>query len=192
MNGELLITLKDSESDQYEVNSRSRRLVRHVTFSVDIIREYEFLENGAEQTRLFTDPWRVTQNGNTDICVINGTSDTSSELLIISVSGSFKSVYHGQDNKETFKATDVVCDIQFNIIVSQLNNSELKNSAIHLLSPDRKSLRYLLKIKHPISISLNQSTLCIDPKDNEEEGSEEERKMGKKQPQDIHQELPKF
>ena len=161
MNGELLITLKDSESDQYELNSRSRRLVRHVTLRGDVIREYEFLENSAGQTRLFTDPWRVTQNGNTDICVINGTSDTSSELLIISVSGSCMSVYHGQNNKETFKATDVVCDIHFNIIVSQLNNSEPKNSAIHLLSPDGKFLRYLLTINHPMSISLNQSTLWI-------------------------------
>ena len=139
MNGELLITLKDSESDQYELNSRSRHLVRHVTLRGYVICEYEFLENSAGQTRLFTNPWGVTQNGYTDICVIKGTSDTSSELLIISVSGSFKSVYHGQDNKETFKATDVVCDIHFNIIVSQLNNSELKNSSIYLLSPDGNS-----------------------------------------------------
>ena len=34
--------------------------------------------------------------------------------------------------------------------------------------------------------------IALNPKDNEEEGSEEERMMGKKQPPAIHQELPKF
>ena len=129
---------------------------------VDAIREYEFLENSTGQTRLFTDPWRVTQNGNTDICVINGTSDTSSELLIISVSGSFKSVYHGEDNKETFKATDVVCDINFNIIVSQLNNSELKTVRCYSSSFPRRQIPEVPTENKSPNVHLSKSIHSLD------------------------------
>ena len=157
MNGELLITLKDTGLDHYELNPRSRRLVRHVTLSGDVVREYEYQEDG--QTRLFTDPLRVTQNGNTDICVINWTSNTTSELVILSSSGSLTSVYLGIDKPDEFDASDVVCDSHFNIILS-----ELKKSAIHLLSPDGKFMRYLLTENHvnnPFAMSLKGTQLWV-------------------------------
>ena len=157
MNGELLITLKDTGLDHYELNIRSRRLVRHVTLNGDVVREYEYQEDG--QTRLFTDPLRVTQNGNTDICVINWTSYTTSELVILSCSGSLTSVYRGIDKPDEFDASDVVCDSHFNIILS-----ELKKSAIHLLSPDGKFMRYLLTENHvnyPFAMSLKGTKLWV-------------------------------
>ena len=157
MNGELLITLKDTGLNHYELNIRSRRLVRHVTLNGDVVREYEYQEDG--QTRLFTDPLRVTQNGNTDICVINWTSYTTSELVILSCSGSLNSVYRGRDQTDQFDTSDVVCDSHFNIILN-----ELKKSAIHLLSPDGKFMRYLLTEKHvndPFAMSLKGTQLWV-------------------------------
>uniref|UniRef100_K1QPY3 Uncharacterized protein n=1 Tax=Magallana gigas TaxID=29159 RepID=K1QPY3_MAGGI len=65
----LLLTLRDTESDFFQPNSQSRRLVRHVTLTGDVIREYEYQEDG--RTRLFNAVRRVRQNGNTDICVVN-------------------------------------------------------------------------------------------------------------------------
>jgi hypothetical protein len=46
----LLVTLRDRESKLYELESYSRRLVRHVTLTGDVIHEYEYQEDG--QTRL--------------------------------------------------------------------------------------------------------------------------------------------
>ena len=152
-----MVTLRDTESEEYELNSRSRRLVRHVTLTGDVIREYEYREDG--QTRLFTWPGRVTQNGNKDICVINMMSNTCGELVIVSFSGSLKSVYYGQDQREEVNVTDVVCDSHFNILLC-----EAKNSKIHLLSPEGKFMRYLLtenQVNHPFAMSLKKTTLWI-------------------------------
>ncbi|XP_078312771.1 uncharacterized protein LOC144619217 [Crassostrea virginica] len=154
--GDLLVTLTDNESDPYKLRDGNRRLLRRVTVLGDVIREYEYQEDG--QTRLFTAPRRVTQNGNTDICVINSTGKTTSELVIMSFYGSRKSVYQGCNEKQLdFYATDVVCDYKCNIIVNDLHKS-----TIHILDPRGKFMKYLLtekEIYNPSSISLRNSTL---------------------------------
>ncbi|XP_065925876.1 uncharacterized protein [Magallana gigas] len=154
--GGLLVTLGDNESEPYQPVSHSRRLVRHVTLTGDVIREYEYQEDG--QTRLFTLPVRVRQNGNTDICVVNWTGDTSSELVILSLSGSLKLIYRGQDIEEC-RIIDVLCDSHCNIITCEGFYSQ-----IHLLSPDGEFLKYLLtetEVTHPMSMSLYKSTLWV-------------------------------
>lgn len=154
---ELLVTLMDNESERYQPNSHSKRLVRHLTLTGDVIREYEFQEDG--QTRLFTAPFRVKQNGNTDICVVNKTSNFTSELMILSSSGCLKVVYRGQRLVKKCQFSDVVCDSRSNIIVSDMENSQ-----IHLLRPDGGFVKYLLtqnEITHPSSMSLSNSTLWV-------------------------------
>ena len=159
--GGLLVTLRDTKSNPFQPNSDSRRLVRQVTLTGDVIHEYEYQEDG--QTRLFTVPWRVTQNSNTDICAINVKSETCSELVILSFSGSLKSVYPEQNIKDNFVIlSDVVCDSFSNIIVS-----EAFNSSVHLLSPDGQFMRYLLtenQVNQPTALSLKKSTLWIGDK----------------------------
>ena len=155
--GGLLVTLGDNESDLYQPNSDSRLLLRHVTFAGDVIREYEYHEDG--QTRLFTLPFKVTHNGNSDICVINMTSDSTSELLILSFSGSLKSVYPEQNQRDISFLSDLVCDTYSNIIVS-----EALKSTVHLLSPDGEFMRYLLtenQLNQPTAMCLKKSTLWI-------------------------------
>ena len=157
MDGGLLVTLGDTVSDPYQPNSDSRRLMRHMTLAGDVIREYEYQENG--QTRLFTTPEKVTQNGNNDLCVINTTSKTTVELLILSFSGSLKSVYPKREHRHNFFLRDVVCDSYCNIIVS-----EALKSSVHLLSSDGEFMRYLLtenQVNSPSSMSLKKSTLWI-------------------------------
>lgn len=82
----LVVTMSDSESKIYQPNSQSRRLIRHVTVTGDVIHEYEYQEDG--HTRLFTLPSRVRQSGNTDIdiCEVKVKSVTSSELVMLSLS----------------------------------------------------------------------------------------------------------
>lgn len=150
----LFITLIDDDSEIYHLEWHSRRLVRQVTMSGVVIREYEYHEDG--HTRLFTLPVRIKQNGNTDICVLNWTSDDSSELVILSSSGCLKSVYQGLNK---CSLTDVVCDAYFNILISDMEYSQ-----IHILSADGKFLKYLLKeneVYRPFSLSMYDSTLWV-------------------------------
>ncbi|XP_061184998.1 uncharacterized protein LOC133193013 [Saccostrea echinata] len=155
VDGGLLLTLRDIDSDHYKLNSHSRRLVRHITVTGDVILEYEYQEDG--QTRLFTLPGRVAQNRNSDICVLNSTSDTTGDLVIMSPSGRMKSAYRGQNLTEDFYPTAVVCDSLCNILVTDHNNKQ-----IHLLSPDGEFLKFILtenEVNGPSIISLYKSTL---------------------------------
>ncbi|XP_065924427.1 uncharacterized protein [Magallana gigas] len=155
--GGLLVTLRDTESEPLQPDSRSRRLVRHVTLTGDVIREYEYQKDG--QTRLFTFLLKVKQNGNTDICVVNRTSRSTGELVILSFSGSLKSVYRGQKWMKKCFPTDVVCDKHCNIIVTDFYNSK-----ILLLSPNVEFMKYLLtenEVTNIWSMSLYKSTLWV-------------------------------
>ena len=155
INGDLLVTLTEAKSNNYQTNSESRRLVRHVTLAGNVIHEYEYEADG--QNRLFTAPYRVIQNGNTDICVINWTSDSTSELVILYFSGSLKSIYKGYSLNEEFFTTNVVCDSHSNIILCNATDS-----TIQLLSPEGEFMRYLLRenqVKKPTAMSLRNSAL---------------------------------
>ncbi|XP_062620358.1 uncharacterized protein LOC134281938 [Saccostrea cucullata] len=157
VDGGLLVTLTDKKSDRYKLESHSRRLVRHITVTGDVIHEYEYQEDG--HTRLFTWPIRVKQNSNSDICVVNWTSTTTGELVIMSPSGHMKSVYRGQNLTKDFCPTDVVCDSLCNILITDMNNKQ-----IHLLSPDGKFLKFLLtdnEVSCPIRLSVYKSTLWV-------------------------------
>lgn len=127
----------DGNSEPLQLNPQSRRLVRHVTLTGDVIREYKYQVNG--QTRLFVASLRVRQNSNTDICVVNMTSQSTGELFILSFSGFLKSLYHGKKLITNFIPTDVVCDTHCNIIVTDCPNGQ-----IHLLSPNGEFMKYLL------------------------------------------------
>ncbi|XP_061179500.1 uncharacterized protein LOC133188133 [Saccostrea echinata] len=157
VDGGLLVTLTDNVSDLYKLDSHSRRLVRHITVTGDVIHEYEYQEDG--QTRLFTWPYRVTQNSNSDICVVNRTSNTTGDLVIMSPSGRMKSVYRGQNLTKNFFPTDVVCDSLCNILVTDPHNNQIR-----LLSPQGEFLNFLLiedEVNTPLSLSLYKSTLWV-------------------------------
>ncbi|XP_061185001.1 uncharacterized protein LOC133193016 [Saccostrea echinata] len=153
----LLVTLRDNVSDIYELESRSRRLVRHITLTGDVVHEYEYQEDG--QTRLFTLPDRVTQNNNGDICVVNHTNLITGELVIMPPSGRMKSVYRGQNVTKNFDPADVVCDSLCNILVTVISNKQ-----IHLLNSEGEFLKFLLtdnEVTSPYALSLYNSTLWV-------------------------------
>ncbi|XP_048729767.2 uncharacterized protein LOC125647119 [Ostrea edulis] len=157
MDGGLLVTLGDTESNSYMIDSRSRRLVRHMMLTGDVIREYEYREDG--QTRLFTEPGKVKQNGNSDICVVNRVSDTTGNVVTLSSSGRLRFVYHGQNLDKDFIPSDVVCDFRCNILVA-----DYYNHRIHLLSPDGEFMKFLMSesnIYGPTALSLYRSILWV-------------------------------
>lgn len=149
--------MRDSERDRYQLGPQNRRLVRHVTPNGDVIREYEYNADGL--TRLFTVPYKVRQNNNTDICVVNWTSGDTSELVILTFSGALRSVYRGQDPTKICLLSDVVCDGHCNLLVS-----DVTYSSIHLLGPDGEFMKFLLtekEVQHPMSVALYKSTLRV-------------------------------
>ncbi|XP_062586491.1 uncharacterized protein LOC134248082 [Saccostrea cucullata] len=161
-NDGFLVSLIDSKFDDIdEIDTSCRRLVEHLTLTGDVIREYEFQEDG--QTRLFTVPYKLCQNKNSDICVVNMTSDSKGEVVIVSVSGHQRSVFRGQNLKDDFWPTDIVCDSICNILVT-----DHLNSRIHLLSPDGKFLKYPLtekEIETPLALSLSNPNLWVGNED---------------------------
>jgi hypothetical protein len=156
--GGLLVTMGDNKSDLlYQLDPDTKRLVRHMTLTGDVIREYEFQEDG--HTRLFTVPYRVRLNGNSDICVVNWTSENTGNLVILSFSGRQRSVYCGQNLNQDFYPHDVECDPRCHILVT-----DVYNQRVHLLSPDGQFLKYLLTDKEvnlPTALFLYGSTLWV-------------------------------
>lgn len=79
--------------------------------------------------------------------------------MILSLTGSLKSVYRGQKLLKKFKPTDVVFDSHCNIIVSDTFNSK-----IHLLSPDGEFMKYVVtenELTYPVSMSFYKPTLWV-------------------------------
>ena len=70
---DVLVSLKDDGDDFFKLQPSSWRLVQRMTLTRKVLHTYEFREDGV--TRLFTLPGRTAENGNSDICVINRTSD---------------------------------------------------------------------------------------------------------------------
>ena len=93
--------------DDYKLRLSSRRLVQRMTLTGKILHMYEFREDGS--TRLFTYPWKTAENGNSDICVINSTSDDTGELIVLHRDGRVKATYSGQEGSQ-FNPTDIACD----------------------------------------------------------------------------------
>ena len=114
LDDQLLVTLSDTDSDNFELDSCSKRLVRHVTLTGDVILEYTYQEKC--QIKQFTWPFRVTQNGNSDVCLLNNVSKSNGELLIFSFSGFLKSAYRGRLEPGIFLPEDVVCDLSFALL----------------------------------------------------------------------------
>ena len=153
--GDVLVNLIDG-GDNYKLRPSSRRLVQRMTLSGKVLRTYEFRENG--DTRLFILPGRMAENGNSDICVINRTSGSTGELVVLHGDGRVRFTYHGQEGLK-FNPADVACDSDRRIIVLEL----IKTTSLSLLSSNGTFLRFLLSdmFDYPDTMALYHNTLWI-------------------------------
>ena len=151
--GDLLISMTDG-GDYYTLQPSSRRLVQRMTLTGKVLNTYEFREDGV--TRLFTWPARTAENGNS-ICVINGTSSKTGELIVLHGGGRVRFTYRGHEDYE-FDPSDVACDSKKRIIVSDYSNRSL-----HMLSPGGTFLRYLLSdmFDFPLVMALYQGNMWV-------------------------------
>ena len=152
--GDILVSLRDA-GDQYKLKPSSRRLVQRMTLTGKFLDTYEFQEDGV--TRLITEPYRTTENGNSNICVIHRISDDTGELIVLHGDGWVRATYRGQEGSK-FDPVDVACDCNIRIIVL-----DGINKSLHMLSPDGTFLRYLLSDMpdYPLVMALYHGSMWI-------------------------------
>ena len=153
--GDILVNLRDG-GDLYKLQPSSRRLVQRMTLTGKVLHTYEFRKDGI--TRLFTVPARTAENGNSDMCVINFTSGSTGDLIVLYRDGRMRFTYRGQDGRK-FDPRDVACDSERRIIVLEC----YKTTYLSLLSQNGIFLRFLLSdmIDYPHTVALYQNTLWI-------------------------------
>ena len=153
-NDDILVSLRD-DGDRYKLKPSSRRLVQRMTNKGKILHTYEFREDGV--SRLFTLPYRTAENGNSDICVINSTSEYTGELNVLHRNGRLRATYREHEGSK-LNLFDVACDSMHRIIVS-----ECTSKSLHLLGPDCTFLRRLLSdmFNCPWAMTLYQDKLWI-------------------------------
>ncbi|KAK3102652.1 hypothetical protein FSP39_012904 [Pinctada imbricata] len=147
-NDEILVALRD-EGDNFDLITTSRRIIQRMTLTGEVVQTYEFREDG--KTRLFTIPTRMTENKNTDICVVNWLMKESGELIVLKKDGRVKFTYRGEELKsEKFDPVDVECDEKCRILFT-----EVHSGAIHMLSAEGMFLCTLCQYEqlHPWPIS---------------------------------------
>lgn len=130
--GHILVTMADPSAD----DQNSKGLVKMFSMQGEVRRVYEYQNSG---NRLFTLPFRIAQNRNTDICVLDSISPEQGILHVISTEGKTRFYYEGSgDLEHPLLAADIVCDSECNVLVM-----DAKNHFIHLLDSSGFFIKYL-------------------------------------------------
>lgn len=150
LDGGLLVCLVDK--DCYDVGVESMRMVQHLTDEGHLTETYEYAED--KKTRLFNFPYRVAENFNTDICVVDRQSKDVVIIKVVSFDRRLKFMYHGNEHtKDRFHPSGIVCDSSCRIIITDFNNH-----CIHVLSEEGVFLNFLTTdndgLKYPYCLSL--------------------------------------
>lgn len=143
----IIVCLMDDYT--YDIKSESKRCVMKMTSDGTAIMHLEF---DATSGRLFTVPYRVAENINKDICVVDRTSDTSGRLVVMTTDGVHKFNYNNNDS-DKFIPNGVKCDPKGRILISDFWDK------VHILDSGGYLLQYLVKgdnlIEFPQSIGLD-------------------------------------
>ncbi|XP_048775800.2 uncharacterized protein LOC125680348 [Ostrea edulis] len=149
--GSLLICMTDSYCSCASDNSR--RFIARYTADLKLDSVYEFENN----KRLFTRPYRVTENINGDICVTDKTAMGSGRVVVLDRHGKFKFAFEGPSNNQctgSFSPAGIACDKYGRVLVADTNNN-----CVHILDPNGNFVGFLLKQGDtPVS----PHSLCFD------------------------------
>ncbi|XP_071157517.1 E3 ubiquitin-protein ligase TRIM71-like [Mytilus edulis] len=149
-NKDILVSMVEGHRYSFKVDSQ-RKVVRYSS-DKNIKSEYQF----AGTKRLFTYPYKLCENTNSDVCVVDKSGAFTGRLVMLDQSGSLRFTYNGtssMDQKSTFDPRDVVCDSLGRVIISDCGNHTL-----HILDHDGDIICHIntikLGIKYPWSLSL--------------------------------------
>ena len=158
MNGNFLVTFVDQNSGFRTENSQ--RKVQMMTPNGNVIHTYEHRQDGT--TPVFTFPGRVTQNYNTDVCVVNHFDDANGNwrgnVCVFYEDGPLKFIYSGSN--EDFEPYGICCNSLSNIIcVNRLCDT------IHVVSSKGSFLKYLFIrdtcVPEPCTLALHRDVLWV-------------------------------
>lgn len=113
--------------------------------------------------RLFTKPYRVCENRNLDILVVDWTSDRTSRLLVLSETGQLKLICKGRPRKfgeMPFNPSDVCCNSESYVLVS-----DLSGHTVQLLSPDYQFVQNIIAakdgIEYPLALAMTHDVIWL-------------------------------
>ena len=161
LTGNMLLALVDEPSASRDADST--RKVQLISPEGEVLHEYEFGEDGATPALSF--PNRVTQNYNSNICIVNTYREADSNAYKSSIcvffeDGEFKFNYKGHETN--FDPTDICCDSLCNILCLNKLQSDL---SVHVIDRDGRFLKNLLSsntcVPSPKSIALYDEVLWI-------------------------------
>ncbi|XP_062604757.1 uncharacterized protein LOC134266550 [Saccostrea cucullata] len=109
--GDFLVTMADPCRETCTKDCKG--LVKLYSLKGHEKKVYEYQENGR---KFFTQPFRITENANTDICVLDNLDDEHGVLKVMSRTARFRFIYKGNQG-HLFFPVDVVCDNLCNLIV---------------------------------------------------------------------------
>jgi hypothetical protein len=160
--GKFLVTAMDATafSENLFTNRQPKKsVVILLSESGKTKKVYQYEEDG--KTKLFLYPYRVAENTNGDICVVDRTALESGQLCVLSPSGALRYRYRGQGpHKSDFDPRGICCDSAGNILLSDSGNK-----SIHLLRENGTFLTYLIRSDEvPWSMSMYLNTLWIGGK----------------------------
>ena len=158
INGNVLVSLVDETSGSR--TEKSQRKVQMLSPSGDVVRTYEYGNDGT--TPVLTHPCRVTQNYNSDVCVVNVHKDAKDNrrgnVCVFYEDVGLKFVYSGHDRE--FYPTGICCDSLCNIICSNLIDY-----TINVISSEGVFVQYLFTrdtcIPRPTSLALHRGVLWV-------------------------------
>lgn len=153
--GEIFVTVVDETN--FLVTRETTRKVVKLSETGKITKEFEY---GEHKLKLFILPYRVTENVNGDICVVNRTGSYLGQIVVLDREGKSKFIYDGNPSLpcNDFIPMGIACDRNGCIIVTDPNDY-----SIHILDKSGILIQYLVStvigIDHPISVTVDRHGL---------------------------------
>ena len=157
LNGNVLISLVDEVSGSR--TEQSQRKVQMVAPNGGVLQSYKYLGDG---TPVLTRPARLTQNYNSDVCVVNQYETTKDEwrgnICVFYEGGGLKFIYSGHEGD--FNPAGICCDPLCNILC--INYCDCN---IHVVSSEGSFMKHLLTrdtyISLPVTLALHCGALWV-------------------------------
>jgi hypothetical protein len=147
------------DSDDCVLSEKSVRILQKFNRDGEKIQEI----TNSKESRIFTKPYRVSENRNLDILVIDWTSDRTSRLVVLNKSGQLKCICRGRSKRfgeMPFTPSDVCCNSESFVIVS-----DLTGHSVQLLSPDYQFVQNILApkdgVEYPLALALTHDNLWV-------------------------------
>lgn len=152
-NRDILLCLAESYPNEMNPNGK-RRVARITNFGIT----RDIIEKGTEGQDIFVYPFRVGENINGDIGVIDHVGDAEGLLVLLNSEGTTRFTYNGREQLEgqVCNLTDITFDGEGCILMS-----DVTNQCIHMLSKDGKFLRFV-DVYIYYNAKLSPTTLAVD------------------------------